>query len=454
MRLNSELFSIPDEGAYLVYAPLRRMVFRADAEIVNILAALQEGQPQQEVVSHPVLETLRTCGIIDGPTEQKPAVLAPTRYKPTRVTLFLTSRCNLACRYCYADANDETLDLKEHVGRAAIDYVARNCREFGEKNLNVGFHGGGEPTVAWRVLQTLTAYAKEAATNNGLKLSTGISTNGCFNLSRARWLAENLSFVSLSIDGFPKLQNSQRPFPTGAPSSPLVEAVTDFFDEVGFPYSIQSTITAETVREMPNAVLYFARRMHPRFLKFEPVSDAGRYATRRSLIPDMREFAEWYDRAYEVAEQEGIKLSFSGIRLWGASVSYFCGAFIEPFTITPDGYVTACYEVCSKTKPFNEVFIIGRYDDKMGDFVIDMDRLARLRMRNVDNLEPCKNCFCKYSCGGDCATRNFRISGSEELGLVGARCEAIREITRFRLRNYVASAAARAHAKAPEVRIQ
>lgn len=441
MEINSELFLIPDPPGYLVFAPLRRMVFRADAATVNMLAALQRGDEGAVDPENLAIQTLKACGVIDGPPEQKPPMPVASRYKPTRVTLFLTSRCNLGCCYCYGNANTEHLELSEEVGRAAIDYIARNCVEEKAKTLSVGFHGGGEPTMAWDRLVTLTAYAREVAERERLELNTGIATNGCFGVDRAKWMAENLSFVSISVDGPPEIQDLQRPFPNGAPSSGIIESVVDVFHEANFPYSVQATFTAETMSKMPEAARYFAKRMKARFLKFEPVSDAGRFADRPEMIPDMKQFGEWYNRAYEVASEEGIYLAFSGIRLWGAAVSYFCGAFIEPFTITPDGYVTACYEACSKTMPFDNVFLIGRHDAEKRDFVIDMDRLNRLRTRNVYNLDPCNRCFCKYSCGGDCATRNFRIHGSEDLTLVGARCEAIREITRFRLRKYVERAA-------------
>lgn len=454
MKLTAELFVIPEDGdTHLVYAPLRRAVFRADGALLRMLAALQDGHVPDDALAHPALAALREAGVIDGQPEHPPQPPATTGYQPTRTTLFLTSRCNLGCRYCYGEANDAAdMTMPEETGRAAIDFAARNCVARKEKQLAVGFHGGGEPTLAWRQLQAFVEHARGVAQSNGLALNTGISTNGCFGAVHARWIMENLSFVSVSADGPPALQDAQRPRRGGTRSSAAVRRTLALFDEAGYPYSIQSTFTNESVQLMPAVVRYYARCAKPRFLKFEPVSAAGRCAGRPDMVPGMRDFARHFNEAYEIACDAGINLIFSGIRLWGGAVSSFCGAFLEPFSVTPDGYVTACYEVCSGGSEYDNIFLIGRYDAARRDFEIDMERLARLRRRNIHRLEPCGNCFCKYSCGGDCATRNFRAEGRADLELVGARCEAIREITRYRLHKYLEQAAATAAVPSKEIK--
>ena len=436
-RLNTEIFLIPHRGGYLGYAPLRRFVMGLQPEHVNVLARLKSRRPRSADLSSPLVTFLREVGIVDGTTEQRPQSFVGAPYAPTRVTLFLTNRCNLACCYCYAGGQQQVMAMPEAIGRAGIDYVIKNCCARKQKILNVGFHGGGEPTMAWERLVALTGYAKSAAKKNKLQVNIGMSTNGVFSEQKARWIARNLNYVSVSFDGPPVIQNLQRPLRNGSASSPHVMRALRIFDRMKFPYSFQATITKPIVRQMPDIVRYWAKHTHPQFLKFEPVSDCGRFAGQPGQIPSGRQFARYFNEAFDVAQQLGMKLTFSGIRLWGAGVGYFCGAFAEPFSVTPDGFVSACYEAYSGETPYSGVFLFGRWNETTGSFDIDLNKLTRLRQRNVYNLKPCRWCFCKYSCGGDCATRNFRLGHKPDLRLVGARCEAIREITKHRLAQYL-----------------
>ena len=213
----------------------------------------------------------------------------------------------------------------------------------------------------------------------------------------------------------------------------MIRSVLRVFEECKTPYSFQATITRDTVRQMPAIVRYVARHTRPRILKFEPVADSGRFSGQAGQIPCGHEFAQFFNEAYEVGQSLRLPVAFSGVRLLGAQLSSFCGAFIEPFAVTPEGYVSACYEAFSCASSYADMFLFGRWEESSGRFIIDYDKLEQLRRRNVYNLEPCSRCFCKYSCAGDCATRNFRHAGGRNLFAVGARCDAIREITCYQL---------------------
>ena len=442
-KLNTEIYLIPEDGNYLAYAPLRRLIMRLRPEQVNILARLKEGRPLDTDVDCTLAMFLRQVGVIDGKPEEQPQAFVDNSFAPVRTTLFLSNQCNLACRYCYAGGQTREMLLDEQIGRAAIDLASENCRKRSQKILNIGFHGGGEPTMAWALMVGLTAYAKEKAEKNGQEVRLGMSTNGAFGEDQAMWIARNMNYISVSFDGPPAIQDHFRPFKDGSPTSSIVLNALRVFDREKFPYSFQSTISDTIVHEMPAIIRYFAENTHPQFVKFEPVSDCGRFFGMPDRIPPGKEFAKHFNRAFDVAQELGLKLTFSGIRLWGSGVSYFCGAFAEPFAVTPDGCVSACYEAYSADSPYAGVFVFGHWNKATRSFDLDLEKLRRLRSRNIYTLEPCSRCFCKYSCGGDCATRNFRRTGTTDLMVVGARCDAIREITKFRLARYLNSAAER-----------
>jgi uncharacterized protein len=431
--LNSELFLIPDGDGYLVYAPLRKALMRVTADHVNLLARLAQGQTRDGDTETDFYQGLVKAGIIGGPPEVQPATFLGRSFNPVRVTLFLTTQCNLACKYCYAADGRPGLVMKEEIGRAALDYVAANSKLKGLTFLEVGFHGGGEPTMAWDELVALTSYAEELAAKHSLKLRVGLATNGCLDEAKARWIAAHFSTVNVSLDGPPRIQNLMRPRKGGGQSWPRIRRTLKIFDEGKTPYAFQATITRATVREMPAIVRFMARHTHPRTVKFEPVTNCGRFAGRGDEIPSPQDFAHYYNQAFELARSLKLQVSFSGIRLSGNPLTCFCGAFGEPFSVTPEGYVSACFETFCGTSAYADLYLFGRWDETRGTFRIEREKLERLRRRNVYELEPCSRCFCKYSCAGDCATRNFRHFGGDDLFRVGARCEVIRESTRQHL---------------------
>ena len=95
----------------------------------------------------------------------------------------------------------------------------------------------------------------------------------------------------------------------------------------------------------------------------------------------------------------------------------------------PDGDVTSCLEVCRESDPRRDVFITGKYDFDSKEFVFYMDRIQKLRSRNIDNIDYCKDCYAKYNCAGDCPSKCLSQSGSLfDPSFNTDRCEMTRKI--------------------------
>ena len=103
---SAETFIIPvSDNRFIVYAPLRRAAFVANARTVNFIADLQRGVYDPSADPDGALAGfLRRLEIVDAGPEEKPITTFAGTPKPTAVTLFLTTACNLRCSYCYASA--------------------------------------------------------------------------------------------------------------------------------------------------------------------------------------------------------------------------------------------------------------------------------------------------------------------------------------------------------------
>jgi len=307
---------------------------------------------------------LRAAGAFDRAvwTPQTPAAAG---YAPTRVVLLLTTKCNLRCGYCYAyDGNPVPRTIPLPVGRAAIDFAANNCVARQAPALSLAFHGGGEPTQAWRECVALVGHAETAARQQGLRLEVGLATNGNMSAERAAWVARHATHVNVSMDGPPDVQDRQRPTRAGAGSSKALLRFLRALDNTGVSYGIQATVTAATVGRLTEIVRYVALNTKAKILKFEPACRCGRFADRACDIPAAGDFVEAFNAAFDEGWRLGIGVAFSGVRILAGAVSTFCGAFGEPFCVTPDGDVSACFEVFAADSPYLAGFTTSRAGSK------------------------------------------------------------------------------------------
>ena len=433
---HAELYSIPEKGGTaIVFAPLHGVALRLTPHQVNLLVRVRSGQAGAEDLESPLVRAMVEAGLDEPPTCQpsSPCPASPRGYSPARLTLLLTTACNLRCIYCYADGGHRAATMPVALGQAAIDELFRHAEESGRTRVDVGFHGGGEPTCAWEELTALVGHARDRAASTGIECGLGLATNGCLPANRAEWVAAHFNNVNLSLDGPPRIQDRQRPRADGGRSSPALRRTMRALEKAGCRYACQATVTAATVASMPTVVDYVARHTRAKEIKFEPVMPDGRFRGCDESVPDAETFADSFAAAHALGLERGVSVVFSALRLFGPPLSCFCGAFDTPFNVTPDGFVSACYETFLGTSENRDTFLIGRFDPNRPGFDIDMDRLERLRQRHLANLPSCASCFCRYSCAGDCASRNFHHFGRQDLFAVGARCELIRAVVRGHL---------------------
>jgi len=419
----TNVFAVPHDGSYIVYAPLAGRIVHANGECVSQLRRYLENHDSTGV-DETIIRRLGGLSWLEGQGEPIPLPV-DRQFHPTEVTLFLTNRCNLRCTYCYAEAGEfAALEMTPDVYRAAIDLVARNARRAG-RPIRVGFHGGGEPTMAWGAMTGAVEYARSLADGRGV--SFAIATNGVMNRDKAEFVAKTFPMVTLSFDGLPDVQDEQRPFPNGSSSFDGVMAFIEVLQGHDTPFTIRSTITGRNVERQTEMVDYLLDHTECHLLHFEPVFLSGRHRRTDGRAVSADAFAENFIAAYDRANSRGVTLRYSAARLGGPFLS-FCGVAQDPFSITPDGDVTACFEVCRRENPLSEEFYFGRFNGERGGFDIDVERLASLRSVIVLNKPLCDGCFARWSCAGDCPVKMGRLK--LDFQKPSPRCHMNRAITK------------------------
>ena len=415
---------IPFKGQSIVYAPLKRLAFIANRAVLSLIGGLQQGLPRSNAtasVKH-ATEFIESTGVLapDPPLRPQPISL---EYKPACAVLFLTNRCNLRCTYCYADGGSlSPLDMPRERAIDAIDVVHRNAVSRGLSRFELGFHGGGEPTLNWPVLRAAVDYARRQR----LAAVITMSSNGCYSRDALAFVLDHFDGISLSFDGPPEVQNAQRPMASGKPSFGSVMRTIDAMERRGFSYGIRVTAARPTLEQLPFVIDFLTSHTGAREIQVEPAFPRGRGELNAITPRYASSFIRHFTEAFDAAAARNVRLSYSGARL-DVITQRFCASAGEALVLLQTGDVSACFEVHSRNHPLATNLIIGRLSH--GEVAINRRRWRLIAGRTADRIAFCRDCFCRYHCAGDCLAKTF---SSDRAGHFrpSPRCAINRELTK------------------------
>lgn len=136
-----------------------------------------------------------------------------------QLTLEVTEKCNLRCRYCiysedsYTHRNFSSRDMDFNIAKKAIDYAYKHS----DKSLFLGFYGG-EPLMNFPLIKSSTQYAMELFKDK--QLSFSITTNATLVTEEIATFLATLPecTVMISFDGSPEVHDANRVFSNGTGS--------------------------------------------------------------------------------------------------------------------------------------------------------------------------------------------------------------------------------------------
>jgi uncharacterized protein len=350
----------------------------------------------------------------------------------TRLAIFVTTKCNLRCAYCYAHGGDSEKTISRDIWRLAMDHFFSTLSSGGQvnrKNVNLAIHGGGEPTIEFAILKEIVADFCERARIAGLQPSVSIGTNGTYNDSVQQWIVENNISVNISLDGPRDIQNHQRPFRSGGASYDIVVHNLQGLVKAGMRVSVRATITDEAVVTMEKTV-ELVKQLGLASIDFEPITLAGRSITSALSRPDAEQFIEKFLQCFLLGLKYDIDVKYSGLRCFEPYHQRFCAACGHNFCVTPDGNVTTCYEVLDSNDPAASEFFIGKIDPIQGQVVLNQARIEQLKLRVAENMNACKGCFLRNQCAGDCPIKSFRYSKRDLYSPDPYRCQIANRINK------------------------
>lgn len=129
-----------------------------------------------------------------------------------KVTLSLTHRCNLVCRYCYAGQAFRK-DMSMETAQKAVDFAIRITPPGGK--IDFCFFGG-EPFLCFDRMQAITTYIRERTQDTGHPVRFSITTNGTLlTQSMLDYLRAEQVDLCLSVDGPAHVHDLNRQYANG-----------------------------------------------------------------------------------------------------------------------------------------------------------------------------------------------------------------------------------------------
>lgn len=182
-----------------------------DSELARSIKTIKEGVETYSILKAPVL----TKKNVASPDYQ--ALKYAITNEMSSVTLEVTEKCNLRCKYCiYHPSHPEYREFGKRnmsidVAKEAISMLFDYSSNSGERY--VGFYGG-EPMMNWKLINQSIEFAKEKTKESGKEIQFSMTTNATLiNDKIADYLiGETNMYITISLDGPKDIHNKNRIF--------------------------------------------------------------------------------------------------------------------------------------------------------------------------------------------------------------------------------------------------
>ncbi len=349
----------------------------------------------------------------------------------TTFTLQLTERCNLACSYCYVRARASVEpDCTPERCRAFVDFALRQSAD----EVVIAFFGG-EPLLRPDLIRDTVAYGKRAAAGTGRGVRFHLVTNGTLlDDEIGDFIAREGIGLEVSIDGPQELHDAHRPRPDGSGSFAAVYGNLRRFHARHPEHTIRifSVITSpdalpwlqELLRELETTAFTFNQVTLP---DGDEACTGLASAAGPALAARIARHRERFLQGDAHADA-GVNRQLASFLKGNAAQG--CGAGVTAAIVTQGGTIFPC------------PFFVGHEDQAIGDLATGFypEKVGQYRERTVDALEDCRLCPLHAFCGGGCAFRAYRRSGSIHT-VCPDSCRATREGAAELKRSVIALAA-------------
>jgi uncharacterized protein len=326
------------------------------------------------------------------------------------LTLHLTGRCNLRCRYCYASPHAGG-DMSFDTLRAAVDMAVELARkENPEQSLGVIFFGG-EPLLMRDLIVRAVSYCKGVEQKTGQLFHFKVTTNGLL-LDEDFLTSPDTAevFVALSHDGVQPAHDANR---VDASLSGCFDVLTPKIDMLlrHKPYApALMVVTPRTVGHYARSVEFLFDRGFRYLISSLDYSSSWTEKDMAALRKQYLKLADWY---YDKTMDED-KFYFSPFEVKisshvfpGSCKAERCELGRTQISVAPNGRLYPCVQFVGDGT--DTAYVIGHVETG-----IDHEARLRLYELNATEKDTCVECAIRDRCNHYCGCLNKQATGSIE----------------------------------------
>ena len=402
-KAGKHLFFVPDIPNWLVVNQNGAiLLFRckgnsSSREILDSLAL--SGRTRQEAEA--LMREARFRGVLTDSIEseqKKPSLDSQNSSKEIinlrSLYIKLTNRCNLKCKYCYANSGISTVELD-------METLKRILKEAGSvsKKLEIVL-SGGEPLLNKNTLD----FAEEIVSAGH---DAQLLTNGTLISSSdiAKRISKTFKLIKISIDGS---TDSIHSLSRGPENFDKVTNGINLLIENGGNVQAAMTVTKLNIHNLAEMSDKYRSR-----LTLQPMFKAGRGKSETDISITGEEYYNAMNAVDNIAPMGNVAAVLEGLR--GRGVKR-CALAEREISIAEDGNVYPC-----QLLHLPEYLSGNIYNSSVEEIYNNSPVLSGLRKLNVDTIEGCSTCAIRLICAGGCRARSYYESG--RLDVSGEFCQ-------------------------------
>lgn len=332
----------------------------------------------------------------------------------TKLHIFVvTLRCEHSCHYCQVSRQNSASKEEFDMSRETVDRSISLMFDSPAANLTLELQGG-EPLLAFDVIQYIIPRAKEQAKERGKSLNLVVTTNlACATDDMLMYFRDEGVKVSTSLDGPAFLHNKNRPRPGNDSYERAIDGIERARAIVGYQnVAALMTTTAASLDHVREIIDEYVRRdFHTIFLR--PISPYGfAVKTRHRTGYEMARFLDFYKEglAYILdINRSGYRLAeiYSQILLSKILTPYGTG-YVDLQSPAGGAWNVLVYNYNGDVFATDESRMLA----EMQDWTFRLGNVHRDTRRSLFTSEPALKMFeasCNQSLAGcsDCAFQSY-----------------------------------------------
>ncbi|WP_442505987.1 radical SAM protein [Novipirellula sp. SH528] len=327
---------------------------------------------------------------------------------PSPVTLsanvHLTHNCNLRCTYCFTGEKFGA-GMSQATADQTVDFCIAESVRSAADHLQLIFFGG-EPLMKVDLLCWMLDAARQRAPD--LRITSKLSTNGILlSESTVSRLAERGVYVSLSLDGDPSLQASQRPDVNGRDVSTKLDASIRRLLAWNPAASVNCVVTPGSAAILDQSVKWIFDRGFSYIQVALDYSGDWKQTHLRDLRAAYLRLADWYYDQTTAGSKFYLSCFDQRIQSWARGPLESrerCLVGFRQFSISSSGRLFPCVQFVREDD--NDEFVIG--DVHRG---FDESKRAQIANCSEQKKPECAGCQLTSRCSSWCACINWQSTG-------------------------------------------